>query len=633
MKQYMALLLFICSFEVLSFVNLPANNVGTCNRRGDFCAYFAPQDSPLEAVKAYLSSAQHSIRIATYNFSVPELAGILNWKASTGVKVEYMVDFKLSFRNKAWPLLQNPAIQKYRLPVMRGGNPQMHNKIIIIDNQIVLTGSANYSKFGLMANYENIMAFRDPEVVAKFNDEVNELKEIAWNVCDVMAEGDCQNGTARWDGRFASLLTTGSFHSNDVNLSADKRCQYLVKRGGLLSSFNQLINHNISACFYDKAFGSKVFDIAKRVSAIERLTNGKRVFQASKEDLKTDTELGKRYRVYFSPEDNIEPKIINALKMTLQDPQNSFAYVSTNFITNRNIAKTLALLNERGVRLRVFFDRGRFVDDMFKWQIPFLAPLGFFGNPNVINQRMGQLGLSNPFFPGDFRNKVTIFDNTLTSSYGSNHNKMAVVGVGRNLTLINGSANWSSSAVRKNGENLVIIHDHDIASIYLKEILSQLYVYRYGQNISLPAFQEELHYLSSRSNCLSTLLGGSSECRTREGTWKPNVVSALVVSLANVPVRPSSHDVWAWVSQLNNNQGGYVKFLTHQYFNGKYVTSIALPPKWSLDFKFFALPKGQNPYHSLDNAIWEWEGTTNRREQLPDLGVHAIKKQYIWGVN
>ena len=152
-------------------LSLPAHFQGVCTPNKTNCVYFSPTDLPVEAVRAYLKSARKSIRIATYNMSIADYADILMDKANRGVRIEYAVDYKLSFQNKLWPKIDGNhyLVTKYRLPVMRGGNPQMHNKLILIDEEtddpVLLTGSANYSYMGLIANYENIFATKDKKII------------------------------------------------------------------------------------------------------------------------------------------------------------------------------------------------------------------------------------------------------------------------------------------------------------------------------------------------------------------------------------------------------------------------------------------------------------------------------------
>jgi len=55
------------------------------------------------------------------------------------------------------------------LPVYLDGNVgQMHHKVIIIDEQIVITGSYNFSASAERANDENVIIFFDPQIAAQY---------------------------------------------------------------------------------------------------------------------------------------------------------------------------------------------------------------------------------------------------------------------------------------------------------------------------------------------------------------------------------------------------------------------------------------------------------------------------------
>ncbi|MGB0452102.1 MAG: phospholipase D-like domain-containing protein [Bacteriovoracaceae bacterium] len=641
---FLSLILTFISLKAYSFVSgIPAYNKGTCTPDDKFCVYFTPQDLPIEAVRAYLKSAKKSIRIATYNMSIADFADVLNEKAQT-IPVEYMVDYKLSYGNKLWPKLdgEHPNISKFRIPVMRGGNPQMHNKLILIDDEILITGSANYSSMGLLANYENVIAIKEKSIIKKFRDEMNELRSLSKAVCEIFVKSTdphiCYKGPSNYDPQMHTYLTKGTFNDSALDFT-DPKCKKLSKsasyrkRKALLDQTNNPTMKDISKCFKSDSMKQKIETLITKVSGIERYVDGTLTSTDRKFWKRPDVQSGQKYKVYFSPEDNLEARMLEVLNLPLSKPQDSFVYVSTNFITNYKLASALNKLKENGVRVRAFFDKGRFVDDMFSSQIPNLTKLGFFGDPNVINphlehlkgenseklrnraikkveMRMSEAGLlfeerekkqeierefnksiakfSNAHNPGDYRNVVTMFDNQLTGPYGCNHNKWAVVGVGDRLILLNGSANWSGGAMRINGENLMIMEDKVLSAIYLREMISELFVYRYGQNDRSPQFQDEISYLSSKAPCLGALLGTEDSCLVGNKRWSPPVATTAVVTVSGVPSDADNKNFYAKVFQYNNNRADFVHFYGSDHFNGKFIGALPMNTRWSnrLDFIF-----------------------------------------------
>jgi phosphatidylserine/phosphatidylglycerophosphate/cardiolipin synthase-like enzyme len=51
----------------------------------------------------------------------------------------------------------------------------MHNKFMVIDGKVVLTGSYNYSKQADTQNDENLIVIEDGKVARAYEDEFNEM--------------------------------------------------------------------------------------------------------------------------------------------------------------------------------------------------------------------------------------------------------------------------------------------------------------------------------------------------------------------------------------------------------------------------------------------------------------------------
>jgi phospholipase D len=578
---------------------------GTCTPDQKACAYFTPTEVPVHAVARHLKSARKSIRIATYNMDVLEYLDVLSDKLDRGVKIEFGVDYKLSYQtNVIWKRLKpHPNLTRFRLPVFRGGNPQMHNKIIVIDDQVVLFGSANFTYSGLVANYENILAIRDAEVIGRFNAEFDELKAHAFSACRLFAQNpaECGQGTERWNAHVDTFLKTGKFPPEIVGSSS--QCTKLVNGLGLLDEQN-LPRFDFAGCITDQSLRAKLVELVKTIAAREKYVDGSPTDSA--DSRKKRHSQGGLYEVYFSPEDDVQRVILRELNRALENPKKSFALVSTNFITNRALAMKLVEMHRAGVRLEVFFDRGRIEDPDFQMQVELLKEIG-----------------------------LVVFDNTLTGPYGSNHNKMAVIGVAGQLTLLNGSANWSSSAMTRNDENLLVSRDSALIAIYAREILSQLYVYRNAQNHGDPGFKELYGYLVNNVTCLRALLIQSS-CVTREGhKWSPKALSPAVLSLDGAPVDSKEEQVWVWIRQLEETHGiKAVPLFTHHVFAGRWLTSVPVPPNWKIQFKFFKAPKGWDPNtQGIPASGWEYPDSRgpDRSLTVAPFSAHVIRQIYKWG--
>lgn len=594
---------------------------GTCASNNVFCVYFSPNDMPIHIIGEYLKKAKRSIRIATYNMDVEYYEDILQALLDKNKKlnIEFMVDYKLSFdANLVWRTLQpQTRVTKYRVPVMRGGNPQMHNKIILIDDEVVLFGSANWTYSGLVANYENTLAIRDTETIRKFNAQLDQLRETAQFACSTFAQNKtkCGQGTETWDPDFDILLKTG-YVSPKVLKPDPPPCAGLTQSeknrpDGIFDAGNQPLFPKIDNCFSDSRYPLLIDHISKRA----RYEDGTLIHQDPDTKKHKHNQNGP-IKVYFSPQDNVEDVILTELKSTYMKgdkedaarAKDSFAYISTNFITNKKIAETLLKMKEKKVRMKIFFDRGRAEDEKFNVAKPILDKIGFT--------------------KGDEEGKlITIFDNATTGPYGANHNKLAVVGTPESLKVLTGSTNWSTGAMNDNDENYVVIENDELAAIYLREILSELYVYRYSQKLESAGFQDDLKFITKKVPCVAVLLGekGVSGCPG----WNPIPQAFALLSVDHVPADPNTNSMWAWSPTLEMG----LQLFTHHVFAGRWLTVVPISPGKTLAYKFLITPKEEVPSkNNLKPSFnWEFDGVHNRSITLPNMALQKIEGHYKWG--
>jgi phosphatidylserine/phosphatidylglycerophosphate/cardiolipin synthase-like enzyme len=61
----------------------------------------------------------------------------------------------------------------------------MHHKFCVIDNQVVLTGSYNWTTNAETRNDENVTVQKDPESATKYSLEFNKLKKTNINIIEL----------------------------------------------------------------------------------------------------------------------------------------------------------------------------------------------------------------------------------------------------------------------------------------------------------------------------------------------------------------------------------------------------------------------------------------------------------------
>lgn len=152
------------SFEIKTYFTNPAIKGKT-----------SPGWDMINALTADIDSAQRSIDIAMYNFSLREASDALIKAAHRGVQVRIAVD------SDALDGMQLQRLKKAGFYVLGDRRESlMHNKYLIIDDRIIWSGSMNLTFSGAMED-ENVMArIVSPELAAnyagKFNTMFNEDK-------------------------------------------------------------------------------------------------------------------------------------------------------------------------------------------------------------------------------------------------------------------------------------------------------------------------------------------------------------------------------------------------------------------------------------------------------------------------
>ncbi len=131
--------------------------------------YFSPDDGVASRIVELLRGAQQSITFMAYSFTAGDFGKIISQKAKEGLKINGVMEDEQIKSNKG---TQFTYFESAGLPVYRDGNPgQMHHKVFIIDDKIVIAGSYNFSFSAETQNDENVMIFFDPQIAAQYQAE------------------------------------------------------------------------------------------------------------------------------------------------------------------------------------------------------------------------------------------------------------------------------------------------------------------------------------------------------------------------------------------------------------------------------------------------------------------------------
>lgn len=139
--------------------------------------YFSPDDGVAAHILDVLKSAQRSIYFMIFTFTRTDFTDVMTERAQAGVTVQGVFETRqvAAGSDQAWNALTDAGLE-----VRQDGNAfTMHNKVIVVDEQIVVTGSYNFTKAAEDSNDENVLIIHNPEIAAAYITEWREVWEAA----------------------------------------------------------------------------------------------------------------------------------------------------------------------------------------------------------------------------------------------------------------------------------------------------------------------------------------------------------------------------------------------------------------------------------------------------------------------
>ena len=128
-------------------------------------AFFSPHGGCTDAIIKQIDAAKVSVYVQAYSFTSEPIAQALERAKVRNVDVRVLLD--KSWRNES-PKVE-PELVAAGIPVLIDGKHAIaHNKLCIIDNAIVTTGSFNLTNQAERMNAENLLVIHDAGIAAKY---------------------------------------------------------------------------------------------------------------------------------------------------------------------------------------------------------------------------------------------------------------------------------------------------------------------------------------------------------------------------------------------------------------------------------------------------------------------------------
>lgn len=159
---------FLLAFLLLNFIIFSAS--------AELAVYFNRDCE--KTIIDQINNAQKNIKVAVFSFTRFSIARALIKAKQRKVKVEIILDFHQAnseYGNKIYELLYQNKIDVVTIKKAEGSH--MHHKFTVIDHEIVINGSFNYTTNAVKFNDENITVSKDKQFASKFISEWDKLKK------------------------------------------------------------------------------------------------------------------------------------------------------------------------------------------------------------------------------------------------------------------------------------------------------------------------------------------------------------------------------------------------------------------------------------------------------------------------
>jgi phosphatidylserine/phosphatidylglycerophosphate/cardiolipin synthase-like enzyme len=139
--------------------------------------YFSPDDHVQASFIDLVNNAKKSIYFMAFSFTADSIGDAVRARAQDGVVVSGVMEDEQVNSNIG---TEFDPFKQAGLDVLRDGNPgQMHHKVMIIDESIVIFGSYNFTNSAETRNDENLVVVYNKEIAAQFMAEFQRVHATA----------------------------------------------------------------------------------------------------------------------------------------------------------------------------------------------------------------------------------------------------------------------------------------------------------------------------------------------------------------------------------------------------------------------------------------------------------------------
>ena len=137
---------------------------------------FTPSQRCLPLILKEIDKAQKTIKVQAYFFTSKEIAQALIRAHLKGIKVIVIADKSQRKTHHT----QVKGLKSNGIAILFDTKPAIaHNKIIIIDESIILTGSYNFTKAAELRNAENLIVIKNKDIARQYLENFNKRLAVS----------------------------------------------------------------------------------------------------------------------------------------------------------------------------------------------------------------------------------------------------------------------------------------------------------------------------------------------------------------------------------------------------------------------------------------------------------------------
>ena len=139
--------------------------------------YFSPDDGVAAHILEILNAAEESIYFLAFSFTTDEFGEAIRAKAENGLTIAGVMEAQQVKSNigTEYDFFKQAGLDVY----LDGNEGQMHHKTMIVDGNIVITGSYNFSRSAETRNDENLVVFHNQKIADFYMKEFQRIYQLS----------------------------------------------------------------------------------------------------------------------------------------------------------------------------------------------------------------------------------------------------------------------------------------------------------------------------------------------------------------------------------------------------------------------------------------------------------------------